>query len=211
MKKTSRIFTLGIVSIVVISAIIIFYNKENKVNDKVKYINSSAKVISYSDFNDLDNSTKLIIRGTKDHIEDTVIERDNMGDVIGYYTNSIIEVNKVYKSDNPNIIEGSKIKIQENGATESTKKGTIVYGIEGYQLMNKQEEYLLFLSESTTDSDIYFVQGVYYGKIPLKESNKNNIQNLNESNSLDFQYEGEVRKGLKQIFKDAINKYGNEN
>lgn len=129
MKKTSRIFALGIVSIVVISTIIIFYNKGNKVNDKVKYINSSAKVISYSDFNDLDTSTKLIIRGTKDHIEDTVIERDNMGDVIGYYTNSIIEVNRVYKSDNPGITEGSKIKIQENGATELTNKGTILYGL----------------------------------------------------------------------------------
>lgn len=30
--------------------------------------------------------------------------------------------------------------------------------------MNKQEEYLLFLSESTTDPGVYFVQGVYMGK-----------------------------------------------
>ena len=52
-----------------------------------------------------------------------------MGDVIGYYTNSIIEVNRVYKSDNSGITEDSRIKIQENGATELTNEGTIVYTI----------------------------------------------------------------------------------
>lgn len=176
----------------------------------VKYINASAKVISFFDFNDLETSSELIVRGTKDRVENEYIERDNMGDVIGYGTKSAIKIDKVFKSKDKEITIGSHITVLENGATEQTNKGTIVYGVEGYQLMNEKEEYLLFLDKSLTDPTIYFVKGVYYGKIPLKQPSKGKLQSKEKDIPYDFQYKGEVTEKLEQIFTDALIKYGNE-
>jgi hypothetical protein len=166
----------------------------------VKYINSSTKVIDFFDFNDLETSAELIVSGTKDRVEKQYIDRDDMNDVISYGTKSSIKIDQVFKSKNKEITIGSYITVLENGATEQTDKDTFVYGVEGYQLMNEKEPYLLFLDKSLNDPNLYFIKGVYYGKIPLKQP----------SNPYDFQYKGEVTEKLEQIFTDALIKYGNE-
>ncbi|RCX23648.1 hypothetical protein DFP94_1011250 [Fontibacillus phaseoli] len=210
MKQHNIFLAISLITIVAISSIGLINNKDEKAHDRVKYINSSAKIISYSDFNNLDTTAELIIKGTKDRVIETILDKDSMGDVISYGTKSAIKVNKVFKTNNENITEDSEIVIQENGATEKTEDGIAIYGIEGYQLMNENEEYLLFLDKSLTDPNIYFVKGVYYGKVPLEEPNKSKIQNNNEANSFDLQYQGEPTDKLKQIFKDALNKYGDK-
>jgi hypothetical protein len=133
-----------------------------------------------------------------------------MGDVIGYGTRSAIKINKVFKSKNKEITIGRYITVLENGAIEQTNIGTIVYGVEGYQLMNEKEDYLLFLDKSLTDPTIYFVKGVYYGKIPLKQPSKGKLKGKEDANPYDFQYKGEITEKLEQIFTDALIKYGNE-
>lgn len=187
-----------------------FASDKDELEAGVKYINSSAKVINFFDFNDLETSAELIVSGTKDRVEKQYIDRDDMGEVIGYGTKSAIKVNKVFKSKNKEMTIGKYITVLENGATEQTNKGTIVYGVEGYQLMNEKEEYLLFLDKSLTDPNIYFIKGVYYGKIPLKQPRKGKLQSKDEANPYDFQYKGEVTEKLEQIFTDALIKYKNE-
>lgn len=185
-------------------------DKEKLEVNRVKYINSSAKVIDFFDFNDLETSAELIVSGTKVSVEKQYIERDGMGDVIGYGTKSAIKINKVIKSRNKEITIGKYITVLESGATEQTNKGTLVYGMEGYQLMNEKEEYLLFLDKSLTDPNLYFIKGVYYGKIPLKQPSKGKLQSNGDASPYDFQYKGEVTEKLEQIFTDALIKYKNE-
>ncbi|WP_019910247.1 hypothetical protein [Paenibacillus sp. HW567] len=188
MKRQYNILSISAVALLVVSFMAL---SNNKAEDSVQYINSSAKVISYADFNELDTSAELIIKGTKDHVVETILNKNPKGEVLSYGTQSAIKVNKVFKSDNKNIEVGSEIIVQENGAMNKTQEGTFVYGIEGYQLMNENEEYLLFLDKSLTDSNIYFVKGVYYGKVPLKDTTK-------------IQYQGETTEKLEQIFKEAL-------
>lgn len=208
MKRQYNILSISAVALLVISFLALSNNKAKKVEDSVQYINLSAKVISYKDFNELDTSAELIIKGTKDHVVETIHNKNPEGEVLSYGTQSAIKVNKVFKSDNKHIEDGSEIIVQENGAVNKTEEGTFVYGIEGYQLMNENEEYLLFLDKSLTDSNIYFVKGVYYGKVPLKNTNKKQIINVDNVNSEELQYQGETSKKLEQIFKEAQNKYG---
>ncbi|MHA6529409.1 hypothetical protein [Paenibacillus sp. BAC0078] len=208
MKRKYNFLSISAVALLVVSFMALSNDKTKKVEDSVQYINSSAKVISYVDFNELDTSAELIIKGTKDHVVETILNKNPEGEVLSYGTQSAIKVNKVFKSDNKNIEDGSEIIVQENGAMNKTQDGTIVYGIEGYQLMNENEEYLLFLGKSLTDSNIYFVKGVYYGKVPLKDTNKQQIINADNINSQELQYQGETTEKLEQIFKEALNKYG---
>lgn len=197
-------------AVFIIVSFIFFYNKEGQDNNEVKYINASVKVIDFFDFNDLETSAELIVSGTKDRIEKQYIDRNAMGDVIGYWTKSSIKINKVFKSKNKEITMGTYLTVLENGAIEQTNKGTVVYGVEGYQLMNDKEEYLLFLDKSLTNPNLYFVKGVYYGKIPLKQPSTGKLQSKDDANPYDFQYKGEVTKKLEQIFTDALIKYKNE-
>ncbi|WP_052675743.1 hypothetical protein [Paenibacillus sp. IHBB 10380] len=136
---------------------------------------------------------------------ETILNKNPEGEVLNYGTQSAIKLNKVFKSDNQNIEDGSEITVQENGAIDKTEEGTIIYGLEGYQLMNENEEYLLFLDKSLTDPNIYFVKGVYYGKVPLEDTNKQQILYPNNTTS---QYQGESTEKLEKIFTDALNKYG---
>ncbi|MNP07399.1 hypothetical protein D3C76_994200 [compost metagenome] len=74
--------------------------------------------------------------------------------------------------------------------------------------MNENEEYLLFLTKSLTDPDIYFIKGVYYGKVPLKNADK--IQSADQASPESLQYMGEYAKTsgmLDRIFTDALQKY----
>lgn len=209
-SRYRRNVTVIVATLLIISLFKFASDKEELEVNGVKYINSSAKVINFFDFNDLETSTELIVSGTKDRVEKQYIDRDDMGDVIGYGTKSAIKINKVFKSKDKEITIGSHITVLENGAIEQTNKGTIVYGVEGYQLMNEKEQYLLLLDKSLTDPTIYFVKGVYYGKIPLKQPSKGKIQSKDEANPYDFQYKGEISEKLEQIFTDALIKYGNE-
>lgn len=209
-NRYSRNVTVIAATLLIISLFKFASDKGETEANGVKYINSSAKVIDFFDFNDLETSTELIVSGTKDRVEKQYIDRDDKGDVIGYGTKSAIKINKVFKSKNKEMTIGSYITVLENGATEQTNKGTIVYGVEGYQLMNEKEEYLLFLDKSLTDPNIYFIKGVYYGKIPLKQPSTGKLQTKDDASPYDFQYKGEVTEKLEQIFTDALIKYKNE-
>lgn len=208
MKKQYKILSIGIFTLMVISIMVLLNSQENEVNKSTKYIASTAKVNASQDFKDLDTSAEFIVKGTKDHVMERILNKTSEGEVINYGTQSVIKINKVYKTADENITEGSQIIVQENGAIEETEDGTVIYGVEGYQLMNENEEYLLFLTKSLTDPDIYFIKGVYYGKVPLKNADK--IQSVDEASPESLQYMGESAKSsrvLDQIFSDALNKY----
>lgn len=211
MKKKSKLLSISALALVVVSTIIFSNTKAEGVNGTVKYVNSPAKIIGYNNFNEMDNSAKLILKGAKKQVIKTILNKDSNGDIISYGTQSAIEVNKIYKSNNVKIKDGSTIIVQENGAVDRTETSTNIYGIEGYQLMNENEEYLLFLDESLTDPNVYFVEGVYYGKVPLQETKKSKILKSDAADIQDLEYQGENKSTakLEQFFTEALKKYGN--
>lgn len=211
MKKQNKFLSIGVLAfvLVVVAAGFINNNKAVKGDNFPAFISSEAKVIGYRDFNELDNTAELILKGTKAKVINTFIDKNEFDETIDYHTQSAIKINQIFKSDNQDIVEGSEVTVQENGAIETTEDGTFIYGIEGYQLMNENEEYLLFLDKSLTDPNVYFVKGVYYGKIPLSEPKVNKIlEQSEEESSQDLEIYGEYPEALNTIFKEALEKYG---
>lgn len=211
MKKQNKFLSIGVMACVLVIGSAGFFNnnKAIKGENSSAFISSEAKVIGYHDFNELDNTAELILKGTKAKVINTFIDKNEFGETIDYHTQSAIKINQIFKSDNPDIVEGSEVTVQENGAFETTEDGTLIYGIEGYQLMNEDEEYLLFLDKSLTDPNVYFIKGVYYGKIPLSESKVNKILELSEGEfSQDLEIFAEYPESLNGIFKEALEKYG---
>lgn len=210
MKKENKFLSIGVLAFVLALGVAGFINnKVDKGDNSPKFISSEAKVMGYTDFNELDTTAELILKGTKTKVINTFIDKNEFDETIDYHTQSAIKVNQIFKSDNPDIVEGSEVTVQENGAIETTEDETLIYGIEGYQLMNENEEYLLFLDKSLTDPNVYFVKGVYYGKIPLSEPKVNKILEMPEDESSQaLEVHGEYPEALNTIFKQALEKYG---
>ncbi|MFD1179116.1 hypothetical protein ACFQ3W_22820 [Paenibacillus puldeungensis] len=189
MKKRNHFGFIGLLILLAVSIMVLLNSQEGKADKHTKYLMSSAKIIASQDFKDLDTSAEFIVKGTKDHVMERILNKTSEGEVINYGTKSVIKINKVYKTADENITEGSEMIVQENGAIEETEDGTVIYGVEA-------------------DPDIYFIKGVYYGKVPLKNADK--IQSVDEASPESLQYMGESAKSsrvLDQIFSDALNKY----
>lgn len=166
------------------------------------YVTSQGSGITYADFADLDAKTDLIVKGKKVKEDKVILTKDGQGLATDYRTISVFQVDKVFKNElNLNLIEGEAITVQENAALD----GDVVLSTMGYQLMNNDEEYLLFLTPNLTESGVYNIKGVYYGKIPTQQ-----FQGFNES-EIDLQFEGDStdQKTLQAIFQEALIKYNN--
>jgi hypothetical protein len=166
------------------------------------YVTSQGSGFTYNDFADLDAKTDLIVKGKKIKEDKVILTKDGQGLATDYRTISVFEVDKVFKNEiNLSLSEGESITVQENAALD----GDVVLSTMGYQLMNNDEEYLLFLTPNLTESGVYNIKGVYYGKIPTQQ-----FQGFTKS-EIELQFKGDStdQKTLQAIFQDALNKYNN--
>jgi hypothetical protein len=183
-KKTTLVLIVGVCCIVVAFILYIILNQDQSKVKSYEYVITEAKIIAPQSFEQLDAESEIVIKGTK--IGVTEVEFDY------YQTISEVRIDKLYKDQTNQLTSDKTILVQESAALQ----GNRVYSLEGYQLMNSEEEYLLFLRRSLTEPEMFTIKGVYYGKVPLEPLE-------------DLQFHGseEESKNLINIFRAALGKY----
>lgn len=200
MKKNSLIILsfLGLfVGILVYSN---YINAENTIapNEGIKKMTFHAKSDGFYTFNELENKTSIIVKGIKNEEINTNIFKSEIDDeILGGYVSSEFKITQVYKNNDGNkkIFEGNIIPILEHAFYDI--ETDINYNVNGYQKMQYNKEYLLFLLPE--EEEIFAIQGVNFGKVPL---NTDDIE-INLDDSL-LQEQEDV---FNQIFKNAKRKY----
>jgi len=164
-------------------------------NQYGNHIIVEAKMDSYRNLNDVEKESEIIVLGKKTKQNPSTIQKNN-GYVNGVYTISNFKIEKVIKG---NFKAGDVIDVFESaGIDEETGK---IYHIAGYELMEKDEEYLLFLRHSETDP-WYMISGLKFGKISLLDKKSEFRIELEKINHYpeEFELEGKIRE-------EAIKKY----
>ena len=171
------------------------YENNFRKNQYGNHIFIEAKLDAYRNLNDVEKETEVIVLGKKIKQNPSTIQKNN-GYVNGVYTISNFKIEKVFKG---NFKAGDIIVVFESaGIDEKTGK---IYHIEGYELMEKDEEYLLFLRCSETDS-WYMISGLKFGKISLSGKKSEFRIELEKADHYpeEFELEGKIRE-------EAIKKY----
>jgi hypothetical protein len=161
-----------------------------------------AKMPEFPDLDTVEENSDIIIVGKKVQQQDPTVLYGPEGRINIAYTLSSIRIEKVISGEA--ITEGTEITILENSAYNA--KIGYIYNIAGYELMQTNNEYLLFLRASTTDP-YYLVTGVNYGKVPLQEEKSALFTNLKKANS---DYAKEVLSNIEEINlvrEEALKKY----
>ncbi|MEB3073017.1 hypothetical protein [Parvimonas sp. C2] len=159
------------------------------------HVIADAKLDYYGNLNDVEKETEVIVVGKKTKQNPSKIQKNN-GYVNGVYTISNFKIEKVIKG---NFKAGDVIDIFESaGIDEETGK---IYHIAGYEFMEKDEKYLLFLRHSETDS-WYMISGLKFGKISLSGKKGDLRLEMEKANEYLEEFENEDR-----IREEAIKKY----
>ena len=159
------------------------------------HVIADAKMDAYRNLNDVEKETEVIVLGKKIKQNPSTIQKNN-GYVNGVYTISNFKIEKVFKG---NFKPGDVVDVFESaGIDEETGK---IYHIAGYELMEKDEEYLLFLRHSETDP-WYMISGLKFGKISLSGKKSEFRIELEKADHYPeaFELEGKIRE-------EAIKKY----
>lgn len=203
--------------LIFLGSIIIYSNRPNTetTSEKVGTVNNTKKSVNKdqivyakaeddgSTFEKLEENAEIIVKATKVS-EENIIMDDVEGRVDDGYTLATVKINEVFNNATDlNIPE--TIGIYENEYYDSDRK--ITYHTEGYQKMQENEEYLLYLRKSMTDS-FYIILGVNTGKIPL--SNEVNLLQR-KLQTVQTNYARQIVQMLQEnakIHKEVLKKYG---
>ena len=171
------------------------YENNFRKNEYGNHVIADAKLDYYGNLNDVEKETEVIVLGKKIKQNPSTIQKNN-GYVNGVYTISNFKIEKVFKG---NFKPGDVIDVFESaGIDEETGK---IYHIAGYELMEKDEEYLLFLRHSETDP-WYMISGLKFGKISLSGKKGDLRLEMEKANEYLEEFENEDR-----IREEAIKKY----
>ena len=171
------------------------YENNFRKNQYGNHIFIEAKLDAYRNLNDVEKETEVIVLGKKIKQNPSTIQKNN-GYVNGVYTISNFKIEKVFKG---NFKAGDIIVVFESaGIDEKTGK---IYHIEGYELMEKDEKYLLFLRHSETNP-WYMISGLKFGKISLSGKKGDLRLEMEKANEYLEEFENEDR-----IREEAIKKY----
>ena len=171
------------------------YENNFRKNQYGNHIIADAKLDYYGNLNDVEKETEVIVLGKKIKQNPSTIQKNN-GYVNGVYTISNFKIEKVFKG---NFKPRDVVDVFESaGIDEKTGK---IYHIEGYELMEKDEEYLLFLRHSETDP-WYMISGLKFGKISLSGKKGDLRLEMEKANEYLEEFENEDR-----IREEAIKKY----
>ena len=171
------------------------YENNFRKNQYGNHVIADAKLDYYGNLNDVEKETEVIVLGKKIKQNPSTIQKNN-GYVNGVYTISNFKIEKVFKG---NFKPGDVVDVFESaGIDEETGK---IYHIEGYELMEKDEKYLLFLRHSETDP-WYMISGLKFGKISLSGKKGDLRLEMEKANEYLEEFENEDR-----IREEAIKKY----
>ncbi|WP_438318835.1 hypothetical protein [Sporosarcina sp. FA9] len=154
-----------------------------------------TKIKGFESFEEIDNSTPIIIKGIKKE-EKNIIMNYEYGDPDGY-TESNFEITDVFKNSEQNkrIAINKNIPVLEHSFHTENEH----YNYGGYMNMNNEDEYLLFLTEN---EGMFIIQGVLFGKVPFSSEETEIHQEISNVN-----YTSETIITAESFFKEARNKY----
>ena len=171
------------------------YENNFRKNQYGNHVIADAKLDYYGNLDDVEKETEVIVLGKKIKQNPSTIQKNN-GYVNGVYTISNFKIEKVFKG---NFKPRDVVDVFESaGIDEKTGK---IYHIEGYELMEKDEKYLLFLRHSETDP-WYMISGLKFGKISLSGKKGDLRLEMEKANEYLEEFENEDR-----IREEAIKKY----
>ena len=174
--------------------------KENETTKEITHIGADGKVQSYDNLEALQDEAEVIVRVTRLNKEEPVVKKNEKGAILSAYTFSQVKVIEVYKDEGKEISSGEEITILENEAYD--EESNMIYHVNGYNMMEENCEYLLFLRKSETDGKEYYVSlGVNYGTVSLSEDGRETVMKDSDGEKLaDF-------SAYEEIWKDAKAKY----
>ncbi len=156
----------------------------------------------YADTNELEDSSPIIVRGEftgKRSIKEWKDSETN--EVVQKASESEMKINKTYKGKLEN---GSNIKIYEPARFENSQ----FHSIEGYNLVQKNKEYVLFLRPST-EQNTYIIVGMYQDKYDMSNKKevkeKRAIQKYKEIQQ--DEYFGDDTERFNKLKNEVIQKY----
>ena len=172
---------------------IVVFNNE----DEIEKVDFHGKVMGYSDLEELEDASPVIVRGTKKKENSVEVFRSKANnEVIGGYTESSFVISEVYKNSEgrKDVEHGNEIRISEMAFYDEETKA--IYTVNDYENMEFDEEYLLFLVP--VDNGMYSPRGVTFGKVIMSESVLNQNRSLSEGVDTDV---------VVNIAKEAQKKY----
>ncbi|MDT0125080.1 hypothetical protein Q9R46_20620 [Paenibacillus sp. RRE4] len=136
------------------------------VQNEKKVYSAHADYPVVNNVNELEEHADLIVSGKYTGNRNEYFQTDDQGEVVVKASKSEFQIEHVYKGKQPE----SFITVVEPAYEDEEA----IYTIEGYNLMNNLDNYVLFLA--TTDTGTYRIVGMYQGQYQI-DSNPS-IQNL---------------------------------
>lgn len=165
-----------------------------------KHYSISAKTISFSSLEEMEEYADVILKVTRTGEEESVVKR-NQGAVYSGYTFSTVKIEAIYKDTTEALENGQKLRILENEFFDENEN--IVYHVAGYHMMEEGEEYLLFLNRHTySDGKTYYVAaGINFGTVSIQADGRTAVYATRDGRTEDSFEE------MKPIWAAALAKY----
>lgn len=175
--------------------------KGSDTTGKTKHVSADGKVDEYKSVQELENDAEAILKVIRLGEEDPVVKKNADGDIYSAYTFSNVKIEKVYKDVDEKLVSGDTITILENEALD--EETNTVFHVNGYNMMKKGKEYILFLKKGETDRKEYYVSlGVNYGTVSLEKDGRSVVMKDEEGKKLsDFSPYQEIWEAVRAKYR----------
>lgn len=189
---------LGIIVVLLLS--IGGYMTYQKMKPKpYKEVAAEAKTDSFDSEEELSKASNVIVIGSLNKRGQSQVDRDTEGGVLAVYRMSDFKIAQVIKNDtNKSLAEDTIIPIYENEGHD--EKTNTTYHVAGYEKMENNETYMLFLTYDPEDK-YYVPVGVNYGKMNVDSEKETELYGDDSDNK-----EEEINK----VQEEALNTYKEE-
>lgn len=189
---------LGIIVVLLLS--IGSYMTYQKMKPKpYKEVAAEAKTDSFDSEEELSKASNVIVIGSLNKRGQSQVDRDTEGGVLAVYRMSDFKIAQVIKNDtNKSLAENTIIPIYENEGHD--EKTNTTYHVAGYEKMENNETYMLFLTYDPEDK-YYVPVGVNYGKMNVDSEKETELYGDDSDNQ-----EEEINK----VQEEALNTYKEE-
>lgn len=196
---------LGIIVVLLLS--IGDYMTYQKMKPKpYKEVAAEAKTDSFDSEEELSKASNVIVIGSLNKRGQSQVDRDTEGGVLAVYRMSDFKIAQVIKNDtNKSLAEDTIIPIYENEGHD--EKTNTTYHVAGYEKMENNETYMLFLTYDPEDK-YYVPVGVNYGKMNVDSEKETELYGDDSDNQ-----EEEINKVQEEVlntYKEEIKEVENQ-
>ncbi|EAC8986543.1 hypothetical protein E9535_14690 [Listeria monocytogenes] len=158
-----------------------------------------AKTDGFSNEEELSNASDVILIGQLEKRGESQVDRDVDGGILAVFRMSDFKISQVVKNDTEeNLVEGTIVPIYENEGYDEETNTT--YHIAGYEKMENNENYMLFLTYDPEDN-YYVPVGVNFGKMNTDSE---------EETELYGQDNVDAEKEINEVQSEALDAYQDE-